>query len=238
MAVEILRSDDPRREALEREGWTVVGESWGARLRLAADLDLEPARRAVAVAAGAGVTVRELGTADLEALAGLDAATAPDYPVTPATGHEPRSAAELAALLDAGWRAFGALEGGELLAATLVRREGERAETDSTCVRRDARRRGLAMAVKGAAVLALAAEGATVFGTGGAQVNEGSIRMNVALGYVLEERWFSYEPGNGEAGGGPTAGPPPVSSSCGRGRRTDPASHVRRPPTRPGRSSA
>ncbi|MDH2445215.1 acetyltransferase [Amnibacterium sp. CER49] len=192
--MEILKAGDPRCAQLEREGWTVVGESWGARLRLRGEADLAPARSAVARATDAGIAVRELGRPDLPALAALDAATAPDYPVTPASFHEARSAAALGALLDAGRRAFGAFEQGQLLAATVARRDGERAETDFTCVRRDARRRGLAAAVKGAAVLALAREGARVFGTGGARGNAGSIRMNEALGYVLEERWLSYAP--------------------------------------------
>jgi hypothetical protein len=192
MTIETLRSDDPRRAVLERDGWSVVGESWGARLRLRSDTDLEPARRAVRGVTDRGTEVRELCSDDLVAFAALDASTAPDYPVTPATAHQARTAAELEALLAAGWRGFGAFEEGELLAATVARREGEQAETDFTCVRADARRRGLAVAVKGAALLALAAEGATVFRTGGARANVGSILMNEALGYVIEERWFSY----------------------------------------------
>jgi hypothetical protein len=56
------------------------------------------------------------------------------------------------------------------------------------------RRRGLAVAVKAASILALADDGVRVFGTGGAAVNAGSIRMNEHLGYVIEERWFSLAP--------------------------------------------
>ena len=56
------------------------------------------------------------------------------------------------------------------------------------------RRLGLAVAVKAASIKALAADGIRNFGTGGAQSNAGSIRMNEHLGYVIEERWLSLAP--------------------------------------------
>ncbi|WP_143466001.1 hypothetical protein [Kribbella sp. ALI-6-A] len=33
-----------------------------------------------------------------------------------------------------------------------------------------------------------------VFGTGGAAVNDASLGANLALGYVVDERWRSYAP--------------------------------------------
>ena len=67
----------------------------------------------------------------------------------------------------------------------------ERSETECTSVHRSCRLSGLAFAVKAASVTALANDGVRIFGTGGAQINAGSIRMNEHLGYAIEERWLS-----------------------------------------------
>jgi GNAT superfamily N-acetyltransferase len=66
-------------------------------------------------------------------------------------------------------------------------------ETEFTSVLSDYRGRGIGQAVKAASILALASEGVTTFGTGGAGLNEASLRANRALGYVVEERWRSYQ---------------------------------------------
>ena len=43
-------------------------------------------------------------------------------------------------------------------------------------------------------MLALAEDGARVFGTGGADENIGSLAANRRLGYVVTERWRTYLP--------------------------------------------
>ncbi|HEY0374992.1 MAG TPA: acetyltransferase [Amnibacterium sp.] len=198
MTAEVLRADDPHVPSLLTDGWRIVGESWGARLRLGEPPDLAPFERLVRHARTTA-EVRELRPAEAAAVAALEAATHADFPVTPATPHRLRDAAATAALLRAGFRAFGALREGRLVAVTIVRAEGESAETDVTAVARDARRQGLAAGVKAASVLVLAAEGVRTFGTGGAAVNAGSLAMNRALGYTVEERWLSLAPPAEEA---------------------------------------
>jgi hypothetical protein len=198
VTAKVLRVDDPDVRSLLTGGWRVVGESWGARLRLGEPPDLAPFERPVR-RAGRIAEVRELRAAEAAAIATLEADTHADFPVTPATPHRLRDAAATAALLRAGFRAFGALREGRLLAVTIVRAEGESAETDVTAVARDARRQGLAAGVKAVSVLALAAEGVRTFGTGGAAVNAGSLAMNRALGYIVEERWLSLAPPAEEA---------------------------------------
>ena len=48
-------------------------------------------------------------------------------------------------------------------------------------------------------VLAHAADGATLFGTGGASVNAASLAMNRAVGYEIIETWHTYsEPGDSQ----------------------------------------
>ena len=194
-----VRSTDPRREELERLGWVVVGESWGARLRL--DAPGTPGREesegrlgdAVAAAARRGYRVDEAGTRDAAAIAALDRLNAADYPSTPSTAHAAPTVDDVGNLFVDGVRFYGVWDGDELVAVSGIRRLPDRAETEFTSVRADHRGRGLAYAVKAAGILALAAEGVTVFGTGGAAANAGSLAMNRGLGYVVEEHWYDYE---------------------------------------------
>ena len=77
------------------------------------------------------------------------------------------------------------------MAVSVISLTAARGETEFTSVHPAYRRRGLAVAVKAASITALAEDGVRIFGTGGAQVNTGSIRMNEHLGYAIEERWLS-----------------------------------------------
>lgn len=184
----VLRSDDPEADRLLAAGWTVVAESWGARLR---DPDPHRLRAHMQRATDAGYDVRPLTDDELPAVADLEALTAPDYPLTPATD-VPARTVEVLGSLDA--RFVGAWRDGELAAVTAVVTTAERVETAFTSVHPDHRRRGLAAAVKAASVLLVLPTGARVFGTGGAAVNAGSLAMNAAVGYVVEERWLSLRP--------------------------------------------
>jgi predicted GNAT family acetyltransferase len=184
----VLREDDPRAEELLEQGWTVAHRSWAARLRAA---EVEALADLVSVAEASGHRVVETGADADPAIAALEAVVRGDYPGGPATAPAPHDVAALAALRDGGTRFFAAFDGHDLVAVTAIRRDAEQAETDFTSVARTHRRRGLAEAVKAASVLALAAEGATVFGTGGAEENAAALAMNARLGYVITERWLT-----------------------------------------------
>ncbi|MCA5892624.1 acetyltransferase [Isoptericola sp. NEAU-Y5] len=193
-AVQILRSDDPEALRLLDAGASLRSESWGARLRVTPAV-LASCRAAVDGATGAGWTVRALAATEAEAVVDLDTVSAADYPHTVATAHDVPDAAALAAALGRGgtW-AFGALTpGGRLDAVTVLTRLTDRVDTDLTVTRAASRRRGLATAVKAAAVLALAGQGHAWFGTGGAGANAASRRANEALGYEVTERWLHLE---------------------------------------------
>ncbi|MGW8566462.1 acetyltransferase [Isoptericola sp. NPDC055881] len=192
--VRVLRSDDPEAARLLDSGARVRSESWGARLTVTPDV-LDTCRAAVDAAREAGWTVRALAPEEATALVALDAGAAGDYPVTVATSHDVPDAGELGAALAAGERwAFGAFAAdGRLDAATVLYTAADRVDIDFTVTRAAARRRGLATAVKGAAVLDLAATGRTRFGTGGSGDNVASRRANEALGYVVTERWLHLE---------------------------------------------
>ena len=185
----VLRADDPRVAGLLTDGWTVRHRSWGARLRRVDGGALLP------LTVVAGYRVDEADPSSEAGIAALETAVRGDYPGGPATAPEVHDIAALAALRNGGTRFFAAFDGrGQVVAVTAIRRDGEHAETDFTSVARAHRRRGLAEAVKAVSVLALAAEGATVFGTGGAEENAPSLAMNARLGYEVTERWLTLAP--------------------------------------------
>lgn len=189
----VLREDDERVAPLMAEGWTVESESWGARLQLTDDAHLARLAARVDGVRAQGWQVVRLGPDQAQVVVALDAQCARDYPSTPATAHDVLDAAELeSSLAMGGWWAFGAIGPlGDLDAVTVLYPADARVETLFTVTRRAVRGRGLATAVKSAAVVELAAEGHRMFGTGGAAANIASLRANLSLGYVLEPRWLS-----------------------------------------------
>jgi hypothetical protein len=100
--IEVLHADDPRCLKLEAAGYRLVGESWGARLRWPRSDRPSVHRAALARAAAAGPTVRELGAGFAGALHALEVANHADYPATPATAHELRGPAATRALWTVG----------------------------------------------------------------------------------------------------------------------------------------
>ncbi len=185
MTFAVVRDNDPRCAELEAAGYRLVGESWAARLR-----DPDPQFLQRAVLRATGVTVSELGTEYAAAWHALETANEKDYPYTPATHRVVQPVEELTELWSTG-RVFGALDGERLVGATYMRLDGE---TAFTSVLHGYRGRGIGQAVKAASILALYADGVRVFGTGGAALNDASLGANLALGYVIEERWRSYAP--------------------------------------------
>ncbi len=186
---QIVQDTDPRCAELEAAGYRVVGESWAAHLT---DPDRDLLETAVSRATASGLTVRELGAESAEALHKLEQLNAPDYPYTPATEHVVGELAKTQAL----WpehRVFGAFDGSRLVGATVIRPHEGSGDTKFTSVLAQYRRRGVGQAVKAASILAFLDIGIKRFSTGGAAANDGSLGANEALGYVVDERWRSYE---------------------------------------------
>ncbi|MEB0203651.1 GNAT family N-acetyltransferase [Cryobacterium sp. 5I3] len=176
---------------LTEAGYVVVGESWGARLRLSDPPNLTVLNAAVVAATDQGFLIEELDDSWALQVTALEALNHADYPFTPATSVPHRDECDVLELWKSGCRLFGAITDGQLVAVSVISLTATRAETEFTSVHRSYRRKGLAVAVKAASVTALAHDGVRIFGTGGAQVNAGSIRMNEHLGYAIEERWLS-----------------------------------------------
>ena len=189
--IQVVQVNDPRLQHLTAAGYVVVGESWGARLRLSDPPNLRVLNAAVVAATVHGFQIKELDSSWALQVTTLEALNHADYPYTPATSVPHRDESDVLELWRSGCRLFGAINDGQLVAVSAISLTAARAETEFTSVHRSYRRRGLAVAVKAASIMALAADSVRIFGTGGAQVNAGSIRMNEHLGYAIEERWLS-----------------------------------------------
>lgn len=189
----VLRDDDPQRDGLEARGFTVVGQSWGARLELADPPGLSIFRQAISRVQAAGMSICELPVTSSADLYELEKANNADYPFTPATSHDLLDADDTRGLWNQGFRVFGAHDRGQLVGATVIAHRDNHAETEFTSVLASHRGRGIGAAVKAASIIACADDGARVFGTGGAAANEASLGVNQALGYRVTERWYSYK---------------------------------------------
>ncbi len=191
----IIRADAPGLSHMQQEGRVIAARSWAAQLG-SEDVDRGHLRALTARAAVAG-TVRELSSDDAEAVLALDLATADDYPGGPATAHVPLAPA--AVVISARRRGFGVFTpDGELVAMTLVDIEGVVAEIDFTVVSPAARGLGIGTGVKAESVLALIDHGIKTIRTGGSADNEVILRVNSALGFVVDEHWVTLtEPTEG-----------------------------------------
>jgi GNAT superfamily N-acetyltransferase len=188
----VVREDQPACRRLEAAGFELAWQSWAARLHLDGPT-ANPAYREILAEAPYPVReVREVAPTDHEAAFRLYEAAYADFPRTPATTPAEYSAESFHSLLDHS-RAFAVIDNGVCLALTVMTVPGDDAETEFTVVAAAHRRTGLAKLVKASAIRTLAAEGVRTFGTGGAAVNEGSLRMNLSLGYVLDPKWRTYE---------------------------------------------
>lgn len=191
--IQILRAEDPRVADLQAAGYRLVGESWGARLRLSEAPDLTAFERAVARAVAIGITIQELSVAYADAVYDLELATNADYPFTPATFHAPPEPGSIHGLWESGKRIFGALDEGVLVAVVVGQVVDGTGDNDFASVLRTHRGRGLGAAVSAASIIAFANEGVRVFTAGGAAVNASSLGLVRSMGFQVEEQWRSYE---------------------------------------------
>jgi GNAT superfamily N-acetyltransferase len=185
----VVREDQSACRRLEAAGFKLTWQSWAAHLHLDGPVADSVYRE---IPAETAHPVREVAPTDHEAAFRLYDATYADFPRTPATTPAEHSAESFHALLEHS-RAFAVIDNATCLALTVMTVDGDVAETEFTVVAAAHRRTGLAKLVKATAIRALATEGVRTFGTGGAAANEGSLRMNLSLGYVLDPKWRTYE---------------------------------------------
>lgn len=128
--VQILRDTDPHCDELETAGYTLVGESWGARLLLEGDNDLSIYSEAIRRVLENGIHIQELGVGFAEALLELELINNPDYPSTPATFHAVPTTESTRALWCPDNRIFGAINDGVLIGAVATSRKDKIIELD------------------------------------------------------------------------------------------------------------
>lgn len=191
--VQILRADDPRVAVLASTGYRLVGESWGARLRLSDAPDLDHLRRAVTRAEEAGFEIRELTPEYANALYELEVANNADYPFTPATFQPPPELEAIRGLWVSGKRVFGALHGDRLVAAVVWQVASTTADNDFASVLAAYRGQGLGSAVAASSISAFSAEGIRLFTAGGAATNRASLGLVRSMGFEVDEQWVSYQ---------------------------------------------
>lgn len=191
--IQIIRADDPRVDDLEADGYRLVGESWGARLRFTESPDLTKLEQAVHRAEASGITILELSANYATALYELELANNADYPFTPATFQAPPKREAISNLWESGKRIFGALDGDVLVAVVVGQVVDDTGNNDFASVLGTHRGRGLGTAVAAASIIAFATEGVRVFTAGGAAVNAASLGLVRSLGFQVEEQWRSYE---------------------------------------------
>ena len=191
--IQIVRAEDPRVDDLEADGYRLVGESWGARLRFTESPDLTKLEQAVHRAEVSGITILELSADYATALYELELANNADYPFTPATFQAPPEREAICNLWESGKRIFGALDGDVLVAVVVGQVVDDTGNNDFASVLGTDRGRGLGTAVAAASIIAFATEGVRVFTAGGAAVNTASLGLVRSLGFQVEEQWRSYE---------------------------------------------
>lgn len=178
---QILRDNDPRCLELESSGYKLVGESWGARLRLNSDDDLSIYSNAVNIALENGIELQELDISFANALLDLELVNNPDYPYTPATFHDVPTIETICALWCPENLVFGAFFEGVLVGAISTSDSGEIVELDFASILRVHRGKGIGKALASAAILEWNGRGIRVFGTGGAMANDASLRTVKSL---------------------------------------------------------
>ena len=191
---EIVRDTDPRCIELEASGYTIVGESWGARLRLNENDDLGVCWQAIDVAKERGMDIQELEPKYADALLQLELANNSDYPYTPATSREVPTSEAIRALWHPENRIFGAIREGVLVGAISTSHKDKIVELDFASILSHFRGIGVGKALVASAIIAWERLGIRIFATGGASINKASLGTVESLGFIVEERWRSYQP--------------------------------------------
>lgn len=191
--VQIVRNDDPRCADLEGSGYILVAESWGARLRIGNDDEMSRFADAINRVLGIEILIEELSADYAVALFELELINNPDYPYTPATSRTLPSIESIRSLWSPENRIFGALSSGVLIGALATSRQETLVELDFASILREHRGKGIGKALAAAAIIEWVQQGVYLFGTGGASVNEASLGTVKSLGFLVEERWRSYQ---------------------------------------------
>jgi RimJ/RimL family protein N-acetyltransferase len=191
--IEIVNALDPKCQELEALGYVIVGESWGAHLRLVEPIDLGLYLEKISRLRILGYQVESLplGLADL--VLELELINNPDYPYTPATAHATPTIESTRSLWKPNNWVFGAFKEELLVGVVAASKGSKEVNIDFGSVKREHRGLGVGSAIASLAISTYANLGERRFSTGGAAVNEASHATVRNLGFAVDEQWRSYQ---------------------------------------------
>lgn len=190
---EVVNSLDPKCLELETLGYTLVGKSWGAHLRLSDPIDLSKYSEKISNLTAIGYRVEPLPPATAQAVLELELLNNLDYPYTPATSHALPTYETVMNLWKPGKRIFGAFKESQLIGVVAASKREKEVNIDFAIVRKEHREMGVGSAISSLAIITYANLGERLFSTGGAAVNAASQATVKNLGFVVDEQWRSYE---------------------------------------------
>ena len=190
---EVVNSLDPKCLELEALGYTLVGQSWGAHLRLIDPIDLSTYSEKISNLTAIGYRIEPLPLAAAHAVLELELLNNPDYPYTPATSHVPPTYESVLSLWKPRNWIFGAFKEIQLIGVVATSKREKEVSIDFASVRKEYREMGVGSAISSLAIITCANLGERLFSTGGAAVNEASQATVRNLGFVVDEQWRSYE---------------------------------------------
>ncbi len=190
--IEIVNVLDPKCLELEARGYKIVGESWGAHLRLSNSINLDRYSEKISRLDSLGYRVESLAPGFADQVLELEVLNNPDYPYTPATAQAMPTIESTGALWKPGCWVFGAFKEELLIGAGATSKRAEEINIDFGSVRREHRGLGVGSSIASFAIITHAKLGARIFSTGGAAVNEASQSTVRSLGFLVDEQWRSY----------------------------------------------
>ena len=172
--IEIVNALDPKCQELEALGYVVVGESWGAHLRLSDPIEIGLYLGKISRLQNSGYRVESLSLGLVDQVLELEVINNLDYPYTPATAHAIPTFESTRTLWKPGNWVFGAFKEEVLIGVVAASKGAKEVNIDFGSVRREHRGLGVGSAIASLAIKTYATLGERLFSTGGAAVNEAS----------------------------------------------------------------
>ena len=190
--IEIVNTLDPKCRELEALGYVIIGQSWGAHLRLNDPVDLGLYSEKISGLQTSGYRIESLSLGLANQVLELEVVNNPDYPYTPATAHAMPSLGSTKGLWKPGNWVFGAFKDGLLVGVVTPSKGTKEVNIDFGSVKKEHRGLGVGSAIASLAISTFANLGERLFSTGGAAVNKASLATVRSLGFVVDEQWRSY----------------------------------------------
>ncbi len=194
--IEIVNVLDPKCQALEALGHVIIGESWGAHLRLNDPIDLNLYSGKISKLQTLEYRLESFPPGLVDQVLELEVINNPDYPYTPATVRAMPTFESVRNLWKPDNWVFGAFKEGLLIGVLAASKKAKEVNLDFGSVRREHRGLGVGSAIASLAISTYANLGERFFSTGGASINEASQATVKSLGFVIDEQWRSYQKPN------------------------------------------